>query len=239
MAAAREGHAKVMRLLMEREDVDLQVRDWRGMSLLGAAAQYGHLEAVRLLLGWGGGVEVDVRDNTGKTPLLLAAWLKESDIVHWRREELEVVRLLLETEGVDVHARDEYGRGALAQAVGCRKGNLDMVALLLEGGVDVEARDKWGATPLLAAAEWGNTEVLTLLLERGADVHARNFDGMGALSLAARNRNHEVMALLLERGYADVNELDDNARRLLAVAMEAREPDSDDYESYHDIVDAE
>ncbi len=54
-------------------------------------------------------------------------------------------------DGVDLEARDNEERTALALAISARRGP-EIVGLLLEAGVKVETRDTYGWTPLIAAA---------------------------------------------------------------------------------------
>ena|SRR5579871_652159 len=96
----------------------------RGMTELHLAAYYGELDWVENCLA--GGLNVDVRDHGGYTPL---HWAADMGLVNGDREA--IVATLIQA-GADVNARDRAGRTVLtvAEAVG----NADIVRQLLASG---------------------------------------------------------------------------------------------------------
>ena len=117
MEAATEGHQGIIRLLLEREDVDVNVRSpfsdrASGYTALTWAAKHGHGKIVRMLLGR---KEVEVNVATpiaDRTPLMEAIYYGH----------MEVAELLLRHPAVDVNHEDMYGLTALSYA----KGKTDM-----------------------------------------------------------------------------------------------------------------
>ncbi|KNC48547.1 uncharacterized protein AMSG_04992 [Thecamonas trahens ATCC 50062] len=120
----------------------------------------GDLEATKSLLADGADAEWRCEWDDGKNCLQLAALAGASHIL----------RTLLETQAVDVHARDGSGRTALHLAVA--GGSAEAAELLLDAGAEVDAK-VWDMyeTPLLLGVKEGAQEAVQTLLERGADVN--------------------------------------------------------------------
>jgi len=104
--AAEEGHEGVVRLLLERDDVDVNSKDERDRTPLSWAAAEGQEGVVRLLLERED-VEADSKDVVGDTPL--------SDAAARGREG--VVRQLLERKDVNLDSSSPYGRTPLSRAL--------------------------------------------------------------------------------------------------------------------------
>ncbi|KAK6064707.1 hypothetical protein SCUP234_12909 [Seiridium cupressi] len=102
------------------------------------------------------GADPEHKDNTGKTPLILAA----------EKGYVGVVELLLEMN-VEVKSRDEEGRTPLSY--GAEKGHAEIVTLLLDKAADLHSEDDQEMTPLTVAALRGHESIVSLLLEKGAD----------------------------------------------------------------------
>lgn len=85
----------------------------------------------------------------------------------------DVVILLLEDEGVDIHAVDKKGRTALVWA--SARGHVGVVRLLIDEGADIGLADNEGRTALMWASVRDHVETVRLLLDQGADIDA--FDG--------------------------------------------------------------
>jgi len=126
-------------------------------------------------------------------------------------KKLYIANLL--SKGADVNAIDEYGLTSLHHAV--RKGNKDIVTLLLANGaaVDVNVQDVYGLTPLHHAAAAGDKEIVSLLLAHGVVIDAKDNAGRTALHYAAEatymsNDPQEwsvgMIHLLIDAG-ADIN----------------------------------
>jgi ankyrin repeat protein len=152
-------------------------------------AQRGNVDTVRMCLQMGANVEVMDR---GRTPLSLAA----------EHGHEAVVKLLLETEGVDADSGRGDDRTPLSYAA--EHDYVEVVKLLLETGrvvVDSKDADLW--TPLFWAANSGSERVVKLLLETGqANVDWRDYSRDTPLSWAAVKGHKTVLKLLLEIGQA-------------------------------------
>ena len=122
--------------------------------------------------------------------------------------DLDIAQHLLDA-GVDVSAKDRYGRTSLLSAA--ENGHEAVARLLLDRGADVSAKDGYGRTALLSATGKGHEAMARLLLDRGADVSAKDRYGWTALLYAAGNGHEAVARLLLDRG-ADVSAKDGYGR---------------------------
>ena len=152
------GSYEDVKLLLEKR-TDISQTNAGGDTALIYAARKGHLEIVKLLLE--NGADVSHQNNEGYTALIWAANIGE----------LEVVRIN-DTEWI----------------YAARKGDLEIVKLLVEHGADVSHATKYtGFTGLIWAAFNGHLEIAKLLVENGADVSHANNNGDTALISAALN----------------------------------------------------
>src|SRR3954471_2903712 len=112
------------------------------------------------------------------------------------------VRALL-TGGEDVNAAQGDGMTALHWA--SRRGDLDVVKMLLAAGANVRAITRLGNyTPLLLVSEMGHGAVIDALTAAGADAKATTASGVTPLMLASASGQVGAVTTLLARG-ADVN----------------------------------
>ncbi|MHC4740827.1 MAG: ankyrin repeat domain-containing protein [Planctomycetota bacterium] len=116
--AAEQGHAEIMKLLIER-GMDPSQADWIARSPLHVAAAKGHAEAVAALLE--GGAKHSPGNHQSDTPLHLAA-----DAGH-----VDVVRILIEA-GADINDKDYRNQTPLDRARD--RGRKKVVELLLKHG---------------------------------------------------------------------------------------------------------
>ena len=195
------------------------------------------VDVARLLLEHG--VDVNVQDFGGKTPLHAVARIGRMEVMRVLLEhgaiidaedktggtplheavehgDVEVMRVLL-GHGANIGAEDKTGRTPLHEAV--RNRNIEVMRVLLEHGANIGAGDKTGRTSLHEAAEHGVVEVMRVLLEHGANIGAEDKTGRTPLHEAAGNRNIEAMCVLLEHG-ANIGAEDKTGRTSLHEAAE-------------------
>ena len=208
--AAQNGHEAVVKLLVERDDVEADSKNTKRWTPLCWAALNGHEAVAKVLLGRED-VEADWKTADRQTPLLLAA----------NHGHNAVVELLIEQENVDVNARDGFGQTPLMLAAS--SGHKAVVELLIKReDVDVNERGAYEQTTLLFAARMGRSAVVELLIEReDVDVNARDRYGQTPLLRAAAEGHSAVVELLIEREDTDVNSEDENGfSPLMCAAME-------------------
>ena len=150
---------------------------------------------------------LDVKNNNGHTPLLLAV----------QQGNVEIVNCL-----VAARAKVNVGSGsmtALHLAAGMPKTDytMDIVRLLLKNGACINAQDNKGFTPLLKAVWMNNVEVAQYLLDAGADSTIPSLEHGTALHVAAQNGNVEITDILLNQG-CDATGLDRNGYTPLMLA---------------------
>lgn len=152
-------------------------------SMLRQNAMNGNLTKVKEAMN--NKVEVNVRDQAGRTALMLAAY----------NGHKEVVAFLLEN-GAEIDATDHNGRTALLFAA---SGSFPETAeLLLEWEANANTKDSGeGWTPLMFAAAGGHSAVVKTLLEHGADPSIEDKDGEKAIDFAKKNGFQDIAKLLM------------------------------------------
>ncbi len=135
------------------------------------------------------GVDPSLLKTTAtRTPLILAVWRGEKDIVD-----------LLILQGADVNATDTEGQTPLSRAAW--RGNLDIVARLLKAGARVnDGLNPEKTSPLILAAGNGHEAVVNRLIQEygSHEKFPRVFDK--ALAEAIANGHGPVAKLLLNAG---------------------------------------
>lgn len=130
-------------------------------------------------------VEVNARDQAGRTALMLAAY----------NGHKEVAAFLLEN-GAHIDLTDQNGRTALLFAA---SGPFPKTAgLLLNWEANPNTQDsEEGWTPLMFAAAGGHSAVVQTLLEHGADPSIKDTDGEKARDFAQKNGFESIIESLM------------------------------------------
>ena len=116
--------------------------------------------------------------------------------------DVAAVRALL-TAGEDVNAAQGDGMTALHWA--SRRGENEMVRMLLAAGANVRATTRLGNyTPLLLASQGGHAAAIDALVAAGADVKGTTAAGVTTLMLASASGQVAAVKALIAHG-ADVN----------------------------------
>ncbi|CAM9818886.1 unnamed protein product [Ectocarpus sp. 12 AP-2014] len=158
-AAATEGHAEVMRLLVERGAVETAV-DSKGRTALHFAAERGQVAAIEYLAETT--ADLNATDTDGHTPLLIAAL---------RGQESAVDALCVAGADMSCRAmayvcleRDSFAALDIASFYG----NVSMMETLLKHGADPNTRSWRNLTALHKAAEGNEAEAIDVLVKAGA-----------------------------------------------------------------------
>ncbi|XP_012674256.1 protein fem-1 homolog B [Clupea harengus] len=193
--AARNGHEKVVRFLLDHYRVDTEqtgtvrfdgyVID--GATALWCASGAGHFEVVRLLVAHS--ANVNHTTVTNSTPLRAACF----------DGRLDIVRYLVEHQA-DIGIANKYDNTCLM--IAAYKGHSDVVDYLLERGANPNAKAHCGATALHFAAEAGHLDIVKALVQQHASM-VLNGHNMTPLKVAAESCKADVVELLLEHTDCD------------------------------------
>lgn len=150
--------------------------------------------------------DLDGKDETGATPLHIAATQNKPALVSW-----------LLAKRADLNVKDGEGFSTLVWA--CLKGHLDVVKICIAAKADPEEVVELTAkTPLSLACERGHLDVVKILLAQRAAVDQPNPDQSTPLMCAAHQGETEIVSLLLSRN-AHVNQLNKDGWTALMYAM--------------------
>ena len=130
------------------------------------------------------GAKLDLQDEQGSTPLLLAAM-----------KSLPYLSTDLLQHGANPEARNEVGDTPLLAA--SKYADWNTVKVFLDYKAKLEVRDKNGSTPLLAAR---NKRIAKLLVDSGADRKATDSAGNDILLSAASKGNYSTAEYWLQNG---------------------------------------
>lgn len=217
----------------------------RGVLPLMEAVYEGNTVEVKALIDEG--VNVNERDESGRTALMIAA----------NRGHTYVVQLLLES-GADANAKDNQGMTAIQSAAdrgferivsmlrkfstvapgerqqggssasassprlslhrAVDEGDFAALKSLIDAGADLNARSNDEWTPLMLATIKGHTAMVEALLKNGADVNARNRKGWTALMFAVSMSDADTIRML-HMGGANINARDKEGKTALIQAV--------------------
>ena len=224
IGASYLGHTETVRYLVGLKEVDINHVDSTGCTALRHAAVRNHADAVEVLID--AGADIEVKDEEGRSPLLVSNCLGHLDIAIMLVKagadvcvtdnkgrtcfalasyygHTETVRYLAGLKEVDLEHADSTGRTALSHAVVAN--HADVVEVLIDAGADIETRGNHDRTPLLVASQCGNLQVVKVLVKAGADVCVTHDNGDTCLAVAAANGHSETVRTLLCLPEVDVN----------------------------------
>ena len=253
MYAARQNAVDALRALAA-SGADLDITDPDHTTPLLVAIINAHYDAAAVLLDLG--ANPNIADVAGMTPLYATVDMntfadtpgRPTPKPTGKLTAVDMARTLL-ARGADanaalsapilvrVHDRGDgaLGAGATPLMRAAKKGDLDMMRVLLTHGADPTRRTKVGTDALMFASGFGGAgrftvyeekqaseadfiEAAVLCLDRGANVNAVNDAGQTALHMAVTARSEVFVKLLADRGAAlDIK--DKQGRTPLDVAL--------------------
>ncbi|KAG9452847.1 hypothetical protein H6P81_005751 [Aristolochia fimbriata] len=146
------------------------------------AARNGDLQTVQTI-SLSNPLSVNLRDKHSRTPLHLAAWAGQAEVVSF---------LCKNKADVGAAAMDDMGAIHFAS----QKGHVEVVRILVQSGVSVKASNRKGFTPLHYAVQGSHLELTKYLVRKGAHLSAKTKTGKTPLDLAS---NEEIRSFLVEQ----------------------------------------
>jgi twitching motility protein PilT len=156
------------------------------------------------------GLNVDLKDQTGSTALMLASAYGHT----------EIVQALIE-HAADPNVRDNNGLTALMRAA--MRDNPDVIRTLALAQADINAKSTSGNTPLMIAGSAGNYESVVALLNAKAKSDIEDNLGCSVLMRAAMGGHTKIVEALLKAD-ANVQAKDRSERTALMYAVEKGYP---------------
>uniref|UniRef100_A0AAF5Q282 EGF-like domain-containing protein n=2 Tax=Wuchereria bancrofti TaxID=6293 RepID=A0AAF5Q282_WUCBA len=199
----------------------VNVVDDCGQTALIMAIKAGRAEVVKCLLRFG--ADTAISDIHSRTTLHHAASINAADIV----------RILLETEEIEVDAIDDADCSPLMTVAKLGYRDPEAIALLIDAGADINCTGNHvngemykGRTALHYAIMQSNQELARYLVERGANLNIQDHMGQTPLFLAASQGHVEMVHMLVTAG----------ARRYIPDNMDQTPEEIANYKEYREVV---
>jgi ankyrin repeat protein len=186
-------------------------RNKSGVTLMFVVAGDNNVEVGKILLKYGGEVDMPVINSDG-TPILLAC----------QENAYEFVKFIVENGG-NLNRKFKNAGNQTSIRFACKTGSVKLVSYLLDHGADIEDTPDDQITPLIQAARSNHYDLVKFLIERNANVnaYAATHDKECALNQAIMNKNPDIVELLLENG-ALVTFIDDKGESSLKLAKKSK-----------------
>ena len=188
--AAERGRSDIL-LCFINQGADLNKTNVHKRTALHYAIECGHLKGVELLLSKGAGI--DVEDEDGYSPLMLAVRYRRFDIVY---------HLIAAGASVKQLADVNRNLGKEVLSYGIMNNHIAAVNVLITNNVGIEGK-LWinpPRTALMLCAENGHDSLVRLLILQGVYANYQNAYGDTALHFAARSNHIQCGILLVEAG---------------------------------------
>ena len=208
--AVRHGHDNVVHALSSDLQCLVNAKGQDGFTVLHLSCKCGNVGLVRTLVKHK--ADVNVRTESGDTPLTLAAINKHDNVVH-----------ALSVYNCEVYAKDKDAYTALLH-LSCERGYVSVVRILLnehEADINLNARTDRDHTPLTLAAINKHDNVVHALSEYNCEVYAKDKDAYTALLHLSCERGYvSIVRILLNEQKADINARTDSGDTPLLLAIE-------------------
>ena len=182
LAAAANGDVDELKRL-KKKGANLACTDYDGRAALHQAAQFGHLDAIKFLVGEKK-INVNVQDNDHHTPLNDAVANGHGAAADF----LKLAGATMVTKEGELNTLANEGKTA------------ELKSRIVDGGVDANTADYDGRTAIHLAAATGNVEMIQMLADSGANVNVTDRFGGSPLDDAIRSKQLTARDLLIKLG---------------------------------------
>ncbi|WP_394420791.1 ankyrin repeat domain-containing protein [Tenacibaculum mesophilum] len=209
--AAYKNNVEIMKHLIAN-NARMDLKDSHQLSPLTFAANAGQTnkEIYELCIQNGIDIKTDVDEHGANALLLVLPSLKDLSFVDY-----------LTSKGLSVHNVDKDGNGAFNYAA--KKGNKEILTLLIKKGLPYKNLNKKGGNAMLLATQgsrsgYNSLEFFKYLESLGIKPNITNNDGKTPLhNLARGNKDLNTFNYFLDKG-VNANQIDDNGNTPLIIA---------------------
>ncbi len=185
--AVKNGRENRVRHLIEERNMDVNLRDDLGKTLLYHAVYHNHEKIVKYLVRHG--ADVNAKDKKGFTPIMFAS---DINIVKYLAEHNAKLNIANECGDTFLHFLSSHSA--------MENDHVIIVKYLVDHGADVNLQNEVGNTPLHLAARINNEIIAKYLIDHDSSVNKRNLYGNTPLIYAILNNNIKLVQYLRDHG---------------------------------------
>ena len=220
MLAGSKGRAKNVRILIQN-NADIFAKDKNEATTAHWITACLSPELFRELIQKG--VDFNVKDNQGRTPLMWAISRPPRLTIEWNTNKINQAIGILIEQSKDIDTKDKTGRSALHQAV-----KLNYMKLLIDNGADINLKDNEGFTPLDTASLGNpilgkNIHLIEYLINNSAKSGADE-----SFTIAIKTWNKEALIKHLDNGANPNQKVNDEYSLLDNYFLEQKRKNSED-----------
>ena len=217
--ATEFNQLSIIQYLIEKQNVNIDIKSPFGYSPLHIACQKGFLPIIEYLISKGANIEA--KNRIEGTPLHCACENGHIQIIdfliskganieaknghgktplHYAfiKKHIQTIEFLI-SKGANIQVKDKSGNSFIHYA--CNYGILPIVEYLIETkNVDVNMKGSHLRTPLHYACENGFLQIVEYLISKGADIEAKVLDDYTPLHIAVDRCKTDIVKCLLSHG---------------------------------------
>ncbi|CAI8050974.1 Putative ankyrin repeat protein MM_0045 [Geodia barretti] len=213
MIAARSGRTDITNILLEGKHVNLDIQEENGDTAVIIAVKTREPDTLRELVR--AGSDLNLQNNEGLTPLMIAAW---------RGTTADITKILLEGEHINLDIQEKR-TGWSALHFSAERGDSATTEALLKAGANPHLKDKDGDTAVIMAVKSHEPDTLRELVRAGSDLNLQNNEGLTPLMIAARSERTDITNILLEGEHINLD-IQEECTGLSALHFSADRGDS-------------